>query len=199
MRIAIIGTGTIGSTLAAAFAAANHDVIYGTREPSAAPPPAAGLPVASIPSAVKGADVVVLAVPGASVPDLRAPLRTVLDGVLVIDATNRMDSGPANSQEAIAGVPGARYARAFNSIGVETLRAPSIDGAPVDMLYACACARADRAVVASLIGAAGPRPVWTGEDNWGVCDASLKLWLGLARTFGRHLGLRVLSDTLTEE
>lgn len=151
-----------------------------------------GSTTTSVATAAGGAEVVVLAVPGAAVPDVIVAAGDSLSGALVIDATNRMGGGPANSHASVTGVPGARYARAFNSIGADTLQDPTIDGVPVDMVYACSSA--DRTTVAGLIEAAGARPVWAGDDRWDVCDAALSVWLGLARTYGRRLGLRVLNE-----
>jgi predicted dinucleotide-binding enzyme len=66
MKIAIIGTGRVGTTLAEGFVAAGHDVVFGSRSPGEKE----GLPapVLTTAASVEGADVVVAAVPGRDTP-----------------------------------------------------------------------------------------------------------------------------------
>jgi predicted dinucleotide-binding enzyme len=138
--------------------------------------------------------VVVLAVPGNAVAELVASLGDALSGLLVVDATNRINEGSGHNHDAVSAIPGARYARAFNSVGFESMRDPVIDGVAIDMVYACA--EQDRPALTALIAAVGARPVWAGEQGWAVCDAALHLWLGLSRSLGRQLGIRVLAPGL---
>ena len=71
MRIAIIGAGNVGRALAKAAAGAGHDVVVSATEPEharAAAEPAGGTAAGSNAEAVRGADLVVLAVPYSAVP-----------------------------------------------------------------------------------------------------------------------------------
>jgi predicted dinucleotide-binding enzyme len=76
MRIAVIGAGNIGATLARKWSAAGHAVVFGVRDPSAEKPRALaselGGSVAVPSEAAQGADVVVLAIPGAVVDETLA-------------------------------------------------------------------------------------------------------------------------------
>ncbi|MDA0180375.1 hypothetical protein OJ997_08710 [Solirubrobacter phytolaccae] len=76
MKITTIGRGTIGGTLARLWRSAGHDVTELGRDGGDA----------------AGADVVLLAVPSASVPAALSQV-TGLSGKLVIDATNRLGDG----------------------------------------------------------------------------------------------------------
>ncbi|MCY3731509.1 MAG: NAD(P)-binding domain-containing protein, partial [Rhodospirillaceae bacterium] len=96
--IAVIGTGNVGGALGPAFAAQGHDVVYGSREPGRAdvqalvartPGNAGAAPPAE---AVVGADIVVLAVPGAAAEDAVLSLGD-LSGKIIIDPTNRVAPG----------------------------------------------------------------------------------------------------------
>ena len=73
----------------------------------------------AIPDAIAGAEVVLLAVPGGAVPDLLAEHGAALDGRVVIDATNDIGGERLSHAEAYDRAPGARFARAFNSLGYE--------------------------------------------------------------------------------
>ncbi|HEY2429183.1 MAG TPA: NAD(P)-binding domain-containing protein, partial [Acidimicrobiales bacterium] len=118
MEIAVIGTGFIGGILGRRLASVGHHVTFGSRHPDgdavAGDTPAT---VASIRDALAAAEVVLLAVPGAAVPELTADHRDGLVGKLVIDATNQMGKPVSNSR---ASLPSdVRYARAFNTLGGE--------------------------------------------------------------------------------
>src|SRR5262245_52902199 len=122
-NVAVIGTGRIGGTLGRAFARAGHQVTFGTRGPAGGTAAGdSGATEATVADALMVTDIVVLTLPGPAVSGLVAEHAGALSGKLIIDATNKIGGdGPANSHQDVAAVPGARYARAFNSLGVENL------------------------------------------------------------------------------
>jgi predicted dinucleotide-binding enzyme len=196
MDVTVIGSGNIGGTLGTAFARAGHDVTFGVRAPLTARPEGApdDVEVTDVAGALARADVIVLALPGPAVAGLVREHSAVLDGRLVIDAANNMGGRPANSHDVITtAVPGVRYARAFNTLGVENLREPEFAGERADMFFSAA--EADQRTVADLIDAMGLRPVWVGENTHDTVDGMLRLWFALARRHGRHLAFRMLTDT----
>ena len=69
-EIAVIGTGHVGGTLGGKFAAAGHEVVYGSRRAEGEGP--GGAPVQAVGDALADAEVVVLAVPARAIPDLIA-------------------------------------------------------------------------------------------------------------------------------
>ena len=71
MKIAVIGTGHIGSTLGQRWHAIGHEVAYGSREGAGTGP--AGAPVLPVGEAIAGAGVVLLAVRAARWPLGLAP------------------------------------------------------------------------------------------------------------------------------
>jgi hypothetical protein len=190
MRIAIIGTGFIGTTLGRALAAAGHEVVYGSRRPADDAAAGTGGAVSSIAAALTGADVVILALPGAAVADLTAQYGDALGGRLVIDATNQMGTAVPNAR---ASLPASvRYARAFNTVGGENMADPMFDGQRADMFFSGPAG--DRATLETVIGGVGLRPVYVGEDQEAMIDALFRLWIALAITQGRgrRLALKVL-------
>lgn len=188
MRIAIIGTGKVGGTLGGRFRAAGHDVGYASRSAGNAGPD--GAPVQTPAAAVAGADVVVLAVPGAAVGEVIAELGGALDGKVVVDAVNKVGQQPVHSHgTVVTAAPGAGYVRAFNTLGWENFAEPP-DGA--DLFFA-----ADpqaREVAEQLIEAVGLRPVLVGDASAaGIVDGLLPLWFALASAHGnRKLAFRVV-------
>lgn len=196
-NVAVIGTGRIGGTLGRAFARAGHQVTFGTRGPADGTTAGdSGAAEAALPDALAAADIVVLTVPGSAVAGLIAEHTGALTGKLIIDATNKIGGdGPANSHQDVAAVPGARYARAFNSLGVENLADPHFGTETADMIYSAP--EADRQPLEDLIRAVGLRPVYAGDGAHEVVDGVLRLWFALAigQGRGRHLAFRVLDDT----
>ena len=101
MRIGILGAGHVGGALGAALTAVGHDVVFGvrgrdsttTRDAIVAAP---GARAAAPADAIADAEVIVVALRWAAVPDTIASLPP-LDGRIVIDAMNRVDGDPARS------------------------------------------------------------------------------------------------------
>ena len=109
MKIAVLGTGTVGPTIAAALAAVGHDVVIGTRDPKATlartepgamggAPFAAwhaahgGIDVATFADAAARADVVVNATNGeGSLEALAAAGAENLNGKVLMDIANPLD------------------------------------------------------------------------------------------------------------
>jgi predicted dinucleotide-binding enzyme len=192
VRVAVIGTGNIGSTLGAALARGGHEVVLGSRHPDDGTPPD-GTSVTGLAEALAGAEAVLLALPARAVEGFLADHAAALRGVLVVDATNNVGAPVANAYRAIAdAVPDVRYARAFNALGWENFADPDFDGGPADLFFATADA-ADRAATEELISAVGLRPAYLGAGKQDAVDHALPLWFALAQERGnRHVAFRVL-------
>lgn len=195
MTIAVIGTGFIGGTLGRAFARAGLATVFGSRHPEDTSVAGdSGATTADIPSAIAGADTVLLALPAGAVEDLLRTHGAALDGKLVVDAANNIGGAVANHAALVARfVPGARYARAFNTLGGENFANPVFDGVAADLFYSCA--EPDRETLERLISAVGLRPMYVGEDQQDVVDGVLRLWFALAigQGHGRNLAFRTLT------
>ena len=199
--IAVIGTGNIGGTIGRAVArsgaGAGLEVVFGSRDPGGST--AAGDTAAKVVThaeAVAAADVVLLAQPADQVADFLRAHAAALDGKLVLDATNRFPGPVLNSAAEVAElVPGARYARAFNSQAWETYETPTWDGGVQGDLFYTTSTAGDRPVVEAIIEAVGLRPQYAGEDRPDLLDALLFLAVPAYATHGRHTGLRLLTDT----
>ena len=128
-----------------------------------------------IADAIALADVVLLAMPGAAVPELVAAHRDALNGRLVIDATNDVGAERPHHADGYARfAPGARLARAFNTLGFEMFADPTVGGALADLLW---CGPTD-AGVEQLIADVGLRPGRVGDiEAIDVVDGVARLWL----------------------
>jgi predicted dinucleotide-binding enzyme len=199
-KIAVIGSGIIGRTLATRFAQAGHVVAIGVRAPGNAELAAfaAGISarVTGIDTAIDDADVVLLAISGAAMPGAVLAFGARLDGKIVIDATNHVGGPSLNSLAALAEhAPSALLYRAFNSLGWENFADARYSDVPGDMLYSGPSGEAQR-TVEELVAATGLRPVWVGDnDKAQIVDNFTMLWFTLAfeRGWGRNLGFKLLT------
>jgi 8-hydroxy-5-deazaflavin:NADPH oxidoreductase len=139
MRIAVLGTGRVGQTLAAGLLRAGHDVVFGSRDPQNRP----GLPAPALTSAdaVIGADVVLNAVQGVdTIPLLTAIGAGNLAGTVLWDLANAANSDfslaiPDDSlarriQEAF---PDVKVVKAGNQVAAVVIAEPSTLAAPTTL------------------------------------------------------------------
>jgi 8-hydroxy-5-deazaflavin:NADPH oxidoreductase len=197
VRIAIIGAGNVGGGLGRALGGVGHEVVFGVRDPDSTKTLAAlaevGDAEATTPSdAVNGADVIVFALRPVAVPATVRDLPS-LDGRIVIDAMNRFDGDPGRSMtdELADLLPGAKLAKAFNTIGFENLATARDRQVPAAMFVAGDDRDAKR-VAMLLVEEIGFR----AEDAGGIANAKpleemVKVWLALAETHGRSVGFAI--------
>ena len=202
MDITIIGAGNIGGTLARKWAAKDHRVTLGVRDPHKREVErllgelGASARATLVLEAVSGADVVLFAVPGGSMHETVASMGDALNGKVVIDATNNIGGSTFNSVDALSSAaPRADIYRAFNTYGWENFESPVFDGTAADLLYAGPDGDS-RDVAEQLISEVGLRPVWLGGlDKASLVDCLLPLWFTLSseRGLGRHFAFKILS------
>ena len=181
MRTAIIGTGRVGTALGGGWAAAGHQVVFGSRHP--ADVDCAAGTADTIEGAARAAEVVVLAVPYAAAPDALAAVGD-LDGKIVVDATNPMGSGRAPLDRF-----GGRWVKAFNTMGFETMATPVVDGRAAVCLLAGDDADA-KATVAHLATDLGFEAVDAGDAQAiPMLENLAELWVHLAFRAGQSQGI----------
>jgi 8-hydroxy-5-deazaflavin:NADPH oxidoreductase len=177
--VAIIGTGNIGSRLAAAFAAGGQDFLLAGRDQEAARKVAADLDghagMVSVDDAVERADVLVLAVWFDAFKQLIAQYGDRLAGKVIIDPTNPVgpdDNGgfrkligeQESSGQILAGLlpAGARLVKAFGTLSADSLSAAARREPERAVLFYAADDAAAGEEVADLIRIAGYEPVRVG-------------------------------------
>ncbi len=189
MKIAVIGAGHIGGTLGDKWQAAGHETVHGLRDPAKK----AG--ARTIPESLKGAEVVLLALPAGALTQFVEDHARQLDGKIVIDATNNFGGETFHQWPALtAAIPNAHLYRAFNSLGWDVFANPVIGGIQADLFYAGPEGATQKAVE-TLIEDVGLRPIWVGgTDHAETVDGVLRLWYTLARRYGRHIALKLITD-----
>jgi predicted dinucleotide-binding enzyme len=163
----MIGSGNIGQSLGGALIGAGHELVLAARDEAETADIAAQLGATaseSVIDAVKGADVVVLAVPYSALEAVASEIRDHVADKVVVDVTNPMGQAPAGTsaaQQLAAWLPTARVVKAFNTTFAGLLSNPAAHGQTLDALYATDDAPA-AATVSELIRSIGFRPVFAG-------------------------------------
>ena len=202
-KIAVIGAGIIGRTIARRWTEAGFPVTFGARSPEDADltdyADSIGAARGTINAAITSADVVLLAINGAAMEQAVPAMAAAIGHKIVIDATNNTGGGTMNSIALInEHAPAARVYRAFNSLGWENFADANYDGVNGDMLYA-GPADPGQETVEQLIGATGLRPIRVGDAaKVGIVDDFVKLWFALAfeQGLGRGVGFKILTRDL---
>ncbi|MEB2312085.1 MAG: NAD(P)-binding domain-containing protein [Sorangiineae bacterium] len=177
MRIAVLGTGDVGRTLASAFITLGHEVRMGSR--SASSPKAlawassAGerASVGTFSDAAAWGEWVVVATLGTALPMmLRAAGAESFGDKLVIDTTVPIDLSSGRPALALgftescgeqlqAFLPRAKVVKAFTTVGHSLMFRPALEGGPPDMFVCGDDAEAKRRVGELL-----------AEMGWGMVD-----------------------------
>ena len=172
-NVTVIGTGNIGSAVAAVAARGGASVQLLGRDSEKTAGVAAG--VGAIAGAVGDAltgDIVVLAVPYAALAELTEQYRDQFDGKVVVDVTNPVNFAtfdeltvPADSSAAAElqkQLPGAHVVKAFNTNFAGTIATGQIGDLPTTVLVAGDDDSAKQALI-DLITAAGVRAASIGS------------------------------------
>jgi 8-hydroxy-5-deazaflavin:NADPH oxidoreductase len=189
MKIAVIGTGNVGGALGKALSGAGHDVTYAARDQAKVDATAqdAGADAALSPvDAVKGADVVILAVPFTAIEGLATEIAGAASGKLVVDVTNPIKpdysglstiGGPSGGELVAASLPGANVVKGFNTVFATNQAHPKAHGQVLDALYA-ADDDAASAEFAKLASSIGFRPVKVGPLS-AAAELEAMAWLNI--------------------
>ena len=197
MKIAILGTGNVGSALGKRWAANGHEIIFGSREPESDKVrglvQAAGgkTSAATYAGAVNQADVILLATPFHSAQETLASLGS-LGGKLLIDATNpfgpsmRLIPWPDSSaaEQIASWAADAKVVKAFNMTGSGNM-ANTDYGAMKPAMFICGEDGAAKNVVLGLSNEIGFDTIDCGPLTAArYLEAIVGLWVNLAYTQG---------------
>jgi 8-hydroxy-5-deazaflavin:NADPH oxidoreductase len=182
-RFGVLGSGEVGQALAKGIAADGHEVRIGSRTPAKLVKfsKRTGIAAGSFAEVAAWGQALVLAVAGtAAVDAIELAGADNLAGKLVIDTTNPIDreppedgvlryfTGPNESlmERLQSAYPGARFVKAFNSVGSGLMVHPILSGGPPTMFY-CGNDAEAKAIVAQLVERLG----WEGADMGGAVAA----------------------------
>jgi predicted dinucleotide-binding enzyme len=147
MKIAIIGTGNVGTALGSNWKKSNHEIIYGSRSPQDEKHIELEkfAQVLTLSQAAMLGDVIVLATPGQSTEEAINEMGSTLDAKIVIDATNPLKPdlsglllyGDNSGGEQIAKwASKSKVVKALNSAFAKVMEQPEINGVKSMMLIA---------------------------------------------------------------
>jgi len=177
MRIAFIGTGNVGAPLADRLQKLGHQVFIAARNPESksvleASKRNSELIVKSLIEAVQEAEIVFLATPFNAIETALAPVKSLLDGKILVDCTNPVGANLSHGlQSQISGsetvqefVPNAHVVKAFTIYGFENFED-------------------------SLCSQLGWEPVDTGKLSMSLhLEHMTLLWIQMARVQGKGSG-----------
>lgn len=214
-RIAVIGGGTVGKTLANSLVAAKAKVYIGARDPDRTKEmlKEKGFAylepnVRPVEKAIAKADILVLAVPGAHTDEgIAATVQALggsntLKGKTIIDATNpfsenmeiRWTQGTSSGEVLQKCLPDCNVYKCFNTIGVEWLANAKEASSLMDMFY---CGP-DREGIVDIVEAVGFKPRYVGPIRYARnLEAMAELWFHCAsepldgEQFGRVWGFAI--------
>jgi 8-hydroxy-5-deazaflavin:NADPH oxidoreductase len=201
MKIAVIGAGSVGSTLGKAWQRRGNDITYGVRDPNDDKYATLGAPVATNKQAAGDADVVVLCTPWQATQQAVQSCGG-LSGKVLVDCTNpltpdftALEVGHTTSgAEVVAGwAPGARVCKAMNQIGAPMMDAPKLPGTPV--MFVCGDDDAAKATTGDLVSALGFQAVDAGDlTSARLLEPYALIWIHmtLRRGFGTNWGFGLL-------
>jgi NADPH-dependent F420 reductase len=172
MEIAIIGAGNVGKALAKSGVRAGHKVTVSAHHPEHAAEAAreTGATAATSNSeAVKNAELVIVAVPYDNLGEVFRGLGDGLDGKIVVDATNHIntkDPGEvlgalSNAEEIQKRHPKLRVVKAFNYAFATRMAEPTVDGIHLDGFVA-GDDQGAKDTVLELVKSIGFRPIDAG-------------------------------------
>lgn len=192
--IAVVGGGSVGSTLANALQRNAKTVVIAARNPEKTKMQLAekgllDLTVESVSPAISSADIIILATPSVHSDEALQGLAQSLgdvSGKVVIDATNplsdfgdglqvRWAQGKSGGEVLQESLPSAYVYKAFNTVGVEHMA----DAAGKDMLF---CGSPDqKELVEAVVAAVGYKPYYVGPIRYARnLEAVAELWIHCA-------------------
>jgi 8-hydroxy-5-deazaflavin:NADPH oxidoreductase len=207
MKIAVIGTGSVGGTLGRRWAELGHSVSFGVRDLADADAKAlvgkikGDARLASVGDAAKSAEIVVLATPYAANAAALAAAGD-LAGKILIDVTNPIGANftlavghsTSGAEEVAKLAPGARVFKAMNQVGFEVMANPAF-AASKPVMFVAGDDAAGKKVVLDLVSALGFEAIDAGELSIArLLEPYAMLWIHLMarRNMGRSFAFALL-------
>ncbi len=212
MRIAVLGTGAVGRTLARAFSDLGHDVVVGTRDPDETSRreewAGSQIPLEPLETAATEAELVVNATNGtASLAVLERVGADNLAGKVLLDVANPLDFSQgfpptltvkdtdSLAEQIQRAHPEAHVVKSLNTVNAAVMVNPGSVGDGDTTVFVAGDDASARAVVKELLVALGWRDVieLDGLDNARGLEMWLPLWVRLMGTLGTPMfNLRIV-------
>lgn len=199
MKIAIVGAGNVGGTLAAKLGKQGHSIYLGARDPreekalALAASIGANASTHSLAEAVQRAEIVLLATPWQATESVVASLRSQLHGKILIDCTNPLKTDlsglelghiSSGGESVQSWAPQAIVYKAFNTTGFNIMADPLLEERRSAM-YFCSDDQHHRHTVATIIRDVGFEPLDAGPlASARLLEPLALLWIQSAYKFG---------------
>jgi 8-hydroxy-5-deazaflavin:NADPH oxidoreductase len=209
MRIAVIGSGSVGSGLASSWSGLGHSVVIGSRSPESdrlvdlVASIGNGVEAAGLGDSVVGADVIVLGVPWSAAEDSLVALGD-LSGRIVIDATNPFVKGlnlgightSSGGEQVAEWASGAHVVKALNIVDARLLDGTKLDDREISIPI-CGDDKDSKSVAGGLISELGFDVIDAGKLEISrllepLCLLMIKM--SMKKSLGAEIGFRVLRD-----
>ncbi|MEX0291471.1 MAG: NADPH-dependent F420 reductase [Flavobacteriaceae bacterium] len=203
MKIAIVGTGNVGSALAAKWAAAGHQILLAVRdidnfkgkELLSNP----GTTCHLIPEAVQKAELIVLATPATLAVEVAISLGNTEEKVIIDTMNIVMGKGPegfSNTSMAIlANTKSPHVVKCFNTTGFNNIVNPSYGSINIDCFVA-GDSEKGKEIAKRLSKDAGFQSCYDvgGNDKFELMEQFAWFWINLAmfQGQGREIGFKLL-------
>ena len=182
-KVGVLGSGTVGETLANGFLQHGYDVMRGSRDPAKLgawkEKAGAKASVGTFSEAAGYGEILVLAVKGGAAEAVVAQCGAALSGKLILDATNPIADAPP--KEGMIGfftdlngslmerlqkqAPGAKFVKAFSSVGAGLMVNPRLSSAP--SMFICGDDAGAKEIAKGILAEFG----WETEDMGGAVAA----------------------------
>jgi predicted dinucleotide-binding enzyme len=140
-KVAIVGAGNVGKALREGLERTGYEVRAGGR--------------GQVSETAAWADIIILAVPFAAIPDVTREMQTAADGKTVVDVTNALTPdmqlalgfSTSGAEELQKALPRARVVKAFNTVFAQHMSRGSVVGQQLSLFAAGDDAAARKAVL----------------------------------------------------
>ncbi|MBS1598372.1 MAG: NAD(P)-binding domain-containing protein [Bacteroidetes bacterium] len=204
MKIAIIGTGNIGSRLAKQWAKAGHEIFLGVRDVAnhdvteLLNDSRGKLQILDVKHAADNADIITICVGYKQLQNVLDQMG-VQENKLIIETVNASFEGGKDVAKLIAETVGSnRIIKAFNSIGAENLDDPIFNEIPADT-FICGGNTNDIQTVTALAKSIGFANVYHigGIEKENLLEQLAAFWGALAfgAELGRYTAFKILTKT----
>lgn len=206
MKITILGSGAVGSSLGKGWSRHGHQITYGSRNPQSESMRSLldELPASQAlnhQQALEISPVVVLATPWKVTKSLLTSLNGWQDKIL-IDTTNPLAPGlqleigfdTSGAEQVSYWAPGARVVKAFNTTGANNMLNPTYQGKPISM-FICGDDPIAKELTSSLCQDIGFVPIDTGPlTSARYLEPMALLWIQLANAqdLGREFAFNLV-------
>ena len=209
MRIAVVGSGSVGTGLAKAWSGLGHSVVIGSRSPEServvelVVSLGNGVSAAGLAESIADADVIVLAVPWSAVEVSLSALGD-LTGRVIIDATNPFVGGlnlgigheDSGGEQVARWAIGAHVVKALNIVDARLLDGKKLDDREISIPI-CGDDKDAKSLVTGLINELGFDVIDAGKLAISrllepLCLLMIKL--SMKKSLGAEIGFRVLRD-----